>query len=707
MRISSLAFIIGLILGFADFSFSQTLNLTTNGQYVLIGDLDVVGNQITVEALVKKTSGVNVLSKHTAPADVNYLLRVGTFELTTSNQFYLMNNPYAGSMLASNWYHIAGTYDGSFIRYYVNGCLIIEAPASGTITTNNLISCIGNRSTTPTEQFIGEIDELRIWSEARTAAQLSASMFDLPNPTTYPNLKAYYKFNGNLTNEQGNATYNGTWVGTPNYGTQPLPAVIPSFAVQSITPTAVTCFGLSNGKIDVVASGTNLKYSLDGITWQTSNQFTGLAAGTYSVSVRTPEGCIITDATIVITEPAIVNASASNNGPYCTGAPTELVGSSTSTGTLSYQWTGPGGFTSTVQNPTNATQSGTYTLVVTNSSSCSSLPQTTNLLVAPSSPLTITKIDPLCNGGTSGSATVATIAPGTHTYQWTPAGGNAATASNLTPGTYTVQVTNQAGCISSINVTIINPAPLVLNLANTTVNCGQKDGSVTATVTGGTGNITYAWSPDGQTTNSISNLGVGTYSVVATDVNGCSVNSSVFVDQTLPLNLTVNPVTAVIFEDESVSLNASFSPYIPGVVYSWSPTNGLSCTDCPNPIATPGDSIIYQVTITTTDGCVDQDSISIITKVRCGEHLIPNSFSPNGDGLNDVFKVYGKCIVAIKMQVYDRWGEKVFNTETLDFGWDGTLNGQIMNTGSYVYQIDLSFNDGSIVTETGNVNLVR
>lgn len=702
-----LGLIVICIIGLSNVSFSQTLNLTTNGQYVVIGDVDVSGTQITVEALVKKTSGVNVLSKHTAPADVNYLLRVGTFELTTSTQFYLMNNPYAGSMVASNWYHIAGTYDGSFIRYYVNGCLIVEAPASGTITTNNLISCIGNRSTTPTEQFFGEIDELRIWSEARTAAQLTANMFDLPNPATYANLRAYYKFNGNLNNEQGNATFNGTWFGTPSYGTQPLSTVIPTFAVQSITPTAASCFGTADGKIDVVATGTNLRYSLDALTWQTSNQFTGLVAGTYSVSVRTPEGCIITDATIIVTEPAIVNATASNNGPYCTGEATALIGSSTSAGTLNYQWTGPGGYSSTAQNPTNATLSGTYTLIVTNSTSCSSLPQTTNLIVAPSSPLTITKTDPLCNGGTSGSATVATIAPGTHTYLWTPSGGTAATATGLAPGNYSVEVTNQAGCVSTSSVTILNPSPLGITLTSTTVNCGNRDGSATATVVGGTGNINYVWAPGGQTTNSISGIAVGMYSVVATDVNGCSVNSSVFVDQTLPLNLTVNPTSAVIFEDESVSLNASFSPYIPGVVYSWTPTNGLSCTDCPNPIATPGDSTVYIVNITTTDGCVDQDSISIYTKVRCGEHLIPNSFSPNGDGVNDVFKVYGKCIVAIKIQVYDRWGEKVFNTETLDFGWDGTLNGQIMNTGSYIFQIDLSFNDGTYITETGNVNLVR
>ena len=697
-----------LLIGYSNITNSQTLNLTTNGQYVLIGDLDVTGTQITVEALVKKVSGVNVLSKHTNPSNVNYLLRVGTFELTTNTQFYLMTNPYAGSMLANNWYHIAGTYDGNFIRYYVNGCLIIEEPASGTITQNNLTTAIGNISSPPNaEQYIGEIDELRIWSEARTAAQLANNMFDLPNPLTYPTLRAYYKFNGDLINAQGNATFNGTWVGTPSYGTQPLPAVIPTFAVQSITPTAASCFGATDGEIVVVATGTDLRYSLDGVTWQASNLFTGLAAGTYSVSVRTPEGCIITDATIQISEPVVVNASASNNGPYCSGNLIELIGSSTSSGTLSYQWTGPGGFTSTVQNPTNATQSGTYTLVVTNTDLCSSPPQTTNLVIAPSSPLTISKTDLTCFNSNNGSATVTTPAPGVHTYVWSPSGGNAATATGLSPGNYSVEVTNAAGCVSIANISIVNPPQLTLSFAATTVKCGTKNGTAKVNATGGTGNYTYLWSPDNQTTDSISNLSVGNYSVTVTDVNGCTTTSSILVDQSSSLGLTVNPVSVVIFEDESVDLNASFTPYIPGVTYTWTPPNGLTCVDCPNPTATPGDTTIYTVTITTPDNCTDEKEITIITKIRCGEHLIPTVFSPNGDGLNDQFKIYGKCIVAIKMQVYDRWGERVFITEDLLEGWDGTFNGQIMNTGSYVYQIDISFKDGTVITETGNVNLMR
>lgn len=280
----------------------QCLNLTSLPQWVNIGDLDVTGNQITVEALVYYQGGVNILSKHTNPSNVNYLLRTGTFELTTTNGFYLMNNPYAGSMLPNTWYHVAGTYDGSFIRYYVNGCLIIEQPATGNLVNNNLDAAIGSQSNTPAEQYYGKIDEVRIWNIARTEAQISNNMFNLPSPTTQPGLLGYYKMDGNVLNIQGNATYNGSWVGSAAYDTEPTASVIPPFALQNIEVTNSNCPGANNGEILVSATGTSLEYSINGTTWQPSNNFTGVNPGTYDVSVRTQEGCILEDQNVEVSE---------------------------------------------------------------------------------------------------------------------------------------------------------------------------------------------------------------------------------------------------------------------------------------------------------------------------------------------------------------------------------------------------------------------
>lgn len=547
MNVFARILFISLVLFQAYGSFSQTINLTSSPQYVRIGDLDVAGNQITVEALVKFTGGVNIVSKHTGPANVNYLMRIGTFEITTSAQFYLMSNPYAGSMQPNTWYHVAGTYDGSYIRYYVNGCLIVQQPATGNIVQNNLITGVGNMSSSPNgEQFYGEIDELRIWSVARTPAELSANMFDLPNPTSYATLKGYYKFDGNVLNIQGNAAYNGVWVGTPAYGAQPQPNVIPSFSVQSVTPTNVSCFGYTDGAIAVAATGNNLQYSINNTTWQSSSSFTGLAPGNYTVYTRTPEGCVVTQNNISIAQPAQVNATASNTGPYCPGDAIQLNESTTSTGTVSYAWTGPGGYTSSAQNPADATAAGTYNLTVT-SNGCASPASSTTVTIKPTPNATAANTGPYCQGAAI-QLNGATTATGTNTYAWTGPGGYTSSAQNpanaTAAGTYTLTVTSN-GCASapaSTSVTI-NPLPTA-TAGNTGPYCSgaaiQLNGS-----TSSTGTVSYAWTGPGGYASSAQNpanaTAAGTYTLTVTE-NGCqsAASSTTVVINAVPVAIASN-----------------------------------------------------------------------------------------------------------------------------------------------------------------------
>ncbi len=162
------------------FLFGQN-SINTSGaglRWVSAGDIDVTGNQITVEAIFRKTTtanATNIVSKHTDPATCNYLLRPNSFQMATNNGFYVCLN--TQPTVQNTWYHAAATYDGSIIKYYINGCLINSIPASGNLVTNDFLTGIGMQSQNPTattENFRGNIDEVRIWNVARTEQEILA-----------------------------------------------------------------------------------------------------------------------------------------------------------------------------------------------------------------------------------------------------------------------------------------------------------------------------------------------------------------------------------------------------------------------------------------------------------------------------------------------------------------------------------------------------
>lgn len=199
------------------------LSTPTYGSAVNIGDLDVSGNQLTVEAVIHEITPNtqfegDIVAKHISPSDNNYLLRPNFGSITTTNGYF--ETPTICPINSNQNYHVAMVYDGSSLKFYRNGFLMSQVSATGNLVQNNYQTRIGFYDFQDyNSQFFGLINEVRIWNIARSQAELKATIFaSIPNPTAVSGLLGYYVFD-DLINKQGNAIYNGTIDGAASINT--------------------------------------------------------------------------------------------------------------------------------------------------------------------------------------------------------------------------------------------------------------------------------------------------------------------------------------------------------------------------------------------------------------------------------------------------------------------------------------------------------
>jgi gliding motility-associated-like protein len=143
--------------------------------------------------------------------------------------------------------------------------------------------------------------------------------------------------------------------------------------------------------------------------------------------------------------------------------------------------------------------------------------------------------------------------------------------------------------------------------------------------------------------------------------------------------------------------------------YSWSPGGSLSCTNCTNPIATPSVTTTYTLTVSDSLGCTRTDTVTIFVDIICGDVFVPNAFSPNGDGQNDVLfcRVDPLCVSDFEFIVFNRWGEVVFRTTDPSVGWDGIHRGVKCETAVFTWMAKGVFVSGDPLESSGNVSLIR
>lgn len=227
--------------------------------------------------------------------------------------------------------------------------------------------------------------------------------------------------------------------------------------------------------------------------------------------------------------------------------------------------------------------------------------------------------------------------------------------------------------------------------------------------------LTYEWMPEagiisGQGTANItlSPEETTSYEVFLSNEFGCVLNSTVQVaifDFIPPLEVAAEPDT--LFGGGTSQLMATENT---GYVYSWQPAAGLDASNIPNPTATVNETTIYELVIRDQNGCSNSASLQIVVlNPDCGEPniFVPNGFTPDGDGLNDQLFVRGNNITELYFVVYDRWGEKVFETDSQDRAWDGTFNGRQLTPDVYGYYLQVTCGNGQQYFNKGNITLIR
>ncbi len=302
---------------------------------------------------------------------------------------------------------------------------------------------------------------------------------------------------------------------------------------------------------------------------------------------------------------------------------------------------------------------------------------------------------------------------------WTPAAGLScadcedpiATPSVTT--TYILTAEDIFGCEISDTIEITVISEVVAFAEQDTLVC--EGVPVELSASGGTD---YLWFPTNLFTDptlQFQEISLYTSYTIGVEVSvpgGCPADTAYVIVSVQAIPLIDAGPDVVIATGESTQLNATGT----GVTYSWTPTDGLSDANISNPDASPTITTTYYVTTTDALGCVATDSV--IVKVG-GFAVIPNAFTPNGDGINDYFTIYAQGVDNWQLMIFNRWGQMVYQTTDLSElsnpakGWDGTYNGQPQGMGSFVYYVEMEImdtdNPGQTIQKTmkGNITLIR
>ncbi|HEX8332053.1 MAG TPA: PKD domain-containing protein, partial [Segetibacter sp.] len=383
---------------------------------------------------------------------------------------------------------------------------------------------------------------------------------------------------------------------------------------------------------------------------------------------------------------------------------------------ISWLWNFGNGQTSSLKNPPPQvfTKAGSYTnsLTVVNSTGCSN--KVTNTITIHPVPQIFNRDTTICKGDN-----VQLFTSGATNYSWSPSNNLSCTtcnnpvASPVSDQTYRVNAASGLRCINEDSVTI-----KVLQPFNVSVAIPEDSICIGETIQlQASGTQNYLWTPSSTlSANNIANPKAKpsndiTYTVIGYDSLGCFRDTAT--------------VAIKAYEYPSVELGAdivlaagntkALTPLYTGRInsYLWTPSKDLSCYTCPSPVLSARDNVTYRLKVSNEGGCTAEDLLNVIVTCDNSIVFIPNTFSPNGDGMNDVFYPRGNGINSISsMRILNHWGELVFSRKDVapnnpSTGWDGMYKGGRADAGVYTYAIEIVCKNSQLLKFIGNITLIQ
>jgi gliding motility-associated-like protein len=475
-------------------------------------------------------------------------------------------------------------------------------------------------------------------------------------------------------------------------------------AVINALSSTTICTG-ENVILESTNTANNYQWLLNGvaIAGATNQQFTVSSAGDYTLQVTSANGCsAISTPTTVTLLTATIPTITSTNGQFsfCQGQSLTLQATA---GLANYQWY----INNTIIAGATAdtivvTETGSYTVSSINANGCNTTSAQTiiNLLPLPTAQITPAGPVLICNA----VPVLLQVASGAASYQWYNAGISIAGATLNTflaaqTGDYSVVITNASVCSAASNTVIVSfNASISVSIYN--ANPFPCDGDIVyLSTTQNFNQIDWTTSESGI---QIAVTSSGNYGVTVVSSGGCTASNNV--------NITFLPKPMVEAGEDVTSdcVNGVMLNGIGDGTPLWEPALGLSNNNTFDVNAFPINTTTYYLTV---DNGTCKATDSLVVTAECSSIYMPSAFTPNGDGLNDVFTAFGMDLKEYQLIIYNRWGEKIFQTKDINLGWDGTYKGTASPLGLYIWELEASDKNGkpllNDIQSRGTVSLVR